>query len=790
MKKRIFGMAAVALAISALSLTSCSESNVDDNPSTNPRTFNYQQTLADAEENMTIPLDSLESPVQSITNTNDWITASATTTYDGHPAVKIVTKGISDGSQKREGKITIAAQNGNIAIVSFTQHAASDGDAFNGSNDDEWFSNWENIDRVLLSGIAEPQYTPWAENAELFCSPDYVAGLSKKNGWEMVFSILNDAAARGVRYFGLYNRYLGTLRVFCYVDDPGDTQNEAAFEVRMGLEGNNRYPFYNGLAFSIPTCHSVANNNLNLSVNLIDAEACCNTFHDVVSPYSESISKSLKKGWNIFDINCSGYVPNNSWRQDNAKARLYINCVTQTNMAVSLSGKINAGINGTYRAQEVIQHGGVSGCAGAISLIKTVGNIAGGVAGAGAGDYAKKIMDQRSFEAGGQGGPTGWNSFMMGLKSYAGYVSTATPIASGILSALDTKTAAWYDTVPGKINLTMNGTVDLKGTIKGYNSNKVGSIMVTKKNIEAVNGNDGYFGRGIISLAEDPVICVAKEDIMAEVENFNLTSTSTPGKYQSSDFASYGARLITFLDPTSIKLNLNTEVYGGVKGVCVSATYSVFPKGSYGYTLPYCRALSLDRPTIDMSQGGKTGRIKFTTTTTPMRIHKIMANEIMLTEANDPETTANCQIHKQEGANFRYFGRMQDFGGKDVIGQPQVYIPWHTEDYQEADNNRGSITYADDGIIPDFVVGITVVFFVEGTPNKYIFTQQYIPKIKLLNHDELLAYREKLHQYQNKCDAGDPVSTLANNPSVEVYDPVPLLDKTLKMLDRVYETSK
>ncbi|MBR6286226.1 MAG: hypothetical protein IKR18_04450, partial [Bacteroidaceae bacterium] len=289
-------------------------------------------------------------------------------------------------------------------------------------------------------------------------------------------------------------------------------------------------------------------------------------------------------------------------------------------------------------------------------------------------------------------------------------------------------------------------------------------------------------------LAEDPVICVANEDIMASVDNFNLTSTSTSGKYQCSDFDSYNARLITFLDPTSINLNLNTELYKNVHGVCVSATYSVFPYGKFGYTLPYCRALNLTRPTIDMSQGGKTGRIKFGPNTTPVRIHKIMPSEIMLTQADDPETLENCKVYKQDGADFSYFGRMQDMGGKDVIAHPQVYIPWKTEKYKEAGNDRGEITYALDGTIPDFVVGITVVFFTDDVPGKYVFTMQYVPKIKLLTHSELMDYRTKLQNYQNKCDAGDPVSTLANNPNIEVYDPVPLLDKTLQMLDKVCGT--
>ena len=62
---------------------------------------------------------------------------------------------------------------------------------------------------------------------------------------------------------------------------------------------------------------------------------------------------------------------------------------------------------------------------------------------------------------------------------------------------------------------------------------------------------------------------------------------------------------------------------------------------------------------------------------------------------------------------------------------------------------------------------------------------QYVPKIKLLSHSELLAYRNTLQDYQNKCDAGDPVSRLANKSEIEVYDPVPLLDKTLQMLGKI-----
>ena len=108
------------------------------------------QRLADAVEDITIPLDSLESPVQSIINPTDWITATAATTYEGLPAVKIVTKAISDGLQKREGTLTVTAENGNIATVVFTQYAASDGDAYNGGNDGDWFNNWEKIDRVKL----------------------------------------------------------------------------------------------------------------------------------------------------------------------------------------------------------------------------------------------------------------------------------------------------------------------------------------------------------------------------------------------------------------------------------------------------------------------------------------------------------------------------------------------------------------------------------------------------------------------------------------------------------------
>ena len=80
MRKKILGLAVAALTTGALSLTSCSDKNVDDNANDIKRTFNYQQSLADAVEDITIPLDSLESPVQSIINPTDWITATAATT--------------------------------------------------------------------------------------------------------------------------------------------------------------------------------------------------------------------------------------------------------------------------------------------------------------------------------------------------------------------------------------------------------------------------------------------------------------------------------------------------------------------------------------------------------------------------------------------------------------------------------------------------------------------------------------------------------------------------------------
>ena len=87
-----------------------------------------------------------------------------------------------------------------------------------GGNSEEksFLKNWEECETVYVNGLPNPVYTPWSGIANSDIPEDIRLDRLKRDGWEMAFCCLNDLAAPFTRYFGLYNRYRGILRIFMY----------------------------------------------------------------------------------------------------------------------------------------------------------------------------------------------------------------------------------------------------------------------------------------------------------------------------------------------------------------------------------------------------------------------------------------------------------------------------------------------------------------------------------------------------------------------------------------------
>ena len=766
-------------------LTSCSDDDGPSIPSTNIGTFNYQRQIPAGGTMSLLILDSLESNVVSATASKDWIKVSPATSETGKPCVQLTVDELT-GDEKREGSFLVTDEKGNTAAVVIYQYPAGMGDLSSGANADKWFTDWETYKTVKVVGVSQPVNTPW-NNPET-TADEKITHVSKSQGWEMAFSYLNDPGAPNTRYFALYNRYLGLLRVFCYVPTGQVPQGEGYFEVCYGASSpsanSTYYPFYNSLGYSIPANRKTSDLNFNVDISGMGTS----TFHHLITPYTRSVSKVINVGWNVFDVNMYGYVPQGQkWSDQGEGEVFFINMVNRQNTQVELNGAFSGALNGTYTPPDIKTHGGGNTSDGVCGVLGVLNQIAGGIAGSGPGGYARDMMSWNKFKEEGSGA-TSWNHFMMGAKTYAGYASIGLTIASGLFKALGTEIPETYDTIPGKINMTLNGTINLSGSLSQWNSNTNGALSVKKSVLKEMN-KGGHVGEGVISLAEDPVMIVAKEDMMADVEHLFLNIQSD-GTYSNRDIANYGLRLIAFLDPTSIKLNLNTDLFkdlGGVTEVVITPTWGVYPETTLGSTDAMRKVLNLEaRPTIKLRDTQEAGVVTLNTTSSAIRLHEVLYTKLMNTEISEPETKDNCKLVDAKSGNLHYYGKEEVYGGKKIMVQPQIYIP-----YKDGIVN--------DAVVPDIVVGVTVSFHVKNdnpTVDKpydcFLYQMQFVPKIKLVSREELKTYLTLLKdckkRWQPNVEAGEqeyPAGHLENDKSVPFYMPAICLQKSIDMLEEV-----
>ncbi|WP_294748874.1 hypothetical protein [uncultured Prevotella sp.] len=769
-------------------LMSCSDDDSSSSPSTNVDTYNYQYQVSAGGNQSLFYIDSLQANVVSVTASKDWIKVTPATVETGQPCVQLNVDEIT-GEKMREGYFVATDEKGNTAKVNICQYPAGEGDLRAGGNDTDWFTDWDKFQKIKVVGITDSINTPW--NNDIWSNPETAASplvthISKDQGWEMAFSYLNNPNAPNTRYFGLYNRYLGIMRVFCYVPTGQVPGGEAYFEVIYGSASptHTYYPFYNSLGYSIPSNKTAA--DLNYNVDMVEMGS--QTFHNLVTPYTQSLSKVITVGWNVFDINMNGYVPKGmEWHNQKDFYMFFIKMVNRQVSNVELEGVFSGALDGKMWPASIIASGGGSTTDGICGVLGTLNTIASGVAGTGPGGYARDMMSWNKFKGEG-GGATSWNRFMMGAKTYAGYASIGLTIASGIFKALGNEYPTYYDTIPGKINMTLNGTINLSGKITSWGSNNSAGLSIKKEALQEMN-MQGHVGEGIISLAEDPVICVAKEDMMSDVD-LMLLNIQSDGRYKNTDIENYGLRLIAFLDPTSIKLNLNTDLFkdlGGVTEVVVTPTWGVYPDTKHGSTDAMRKAINLEpRPVISLKGTQVNGNLVLNTTTSPIRLHEILEFDLMNTEIEDPETVDNCKIVDGTNKSFHFYGRKELYGGKNVMVQPQIYVP-----YKDG--------YAYDAEVPDIVVGVTVSFHVKNanptTAKPYdcfIYQLQYVPKIKLVSREELKTYLTLLKdckkRWQPNVEIGEqeyPAGHLENDKSVPFYMPAICLQKSIDMLEKV-----
>lgn len=636
-------------------------------------------------------------------------------------------------------------------------------------NNNSFLTDWPRTEKVYINGISEPQYLPWAaKNPAKSDIPEYILmDMNPADGWEMAFCYLSDPSAQKTRYFGLYNRYRGVLRVYMYIPDAAAYGNEMAFDITCGTSGTMRYPFYNSMDYCIPT--KKAYKDWNKNVQLVTGTSKYSPLSWRQTPYTEKTeANGVSAYWHCFDIDMSGYSPTNQtvWRShvDDNRELLSITPISQNTTQVKLTGTLIGKLDGEFSSTSEAK---TAACNPDLHRARTAMSTIGGFLTGFISVYGSSASVANAFtnHAGHLAMGLGWSGML--------FNTVGAILAHNDDSHTVTETK-------GTVDLKLNADIDMTGVMSSWKSLSDGGLRITPALLDATNTNC-HIGEGCIGLEDAPIVYVASEDLLSEYDHATLVSE---GDYYIYETVEPDLRFVAFLDPTSVKVNLNPKVYTNIRNLKVTSFTGVNAARPIGYTDSYRKLIGLnDRPWIDLGND----KIELSTTTGKIKLTNLTAIELM---DDDPisnptgegvtpliKQAAAPQLVEQTGGEiYRYYGSAVKMLGSHVVLVPQAYLPYKDDKYRVPD-------------APDFIVCVIVTFDCDETKGVTMI-KQYIPEFKVVNHEEVKKLYTKMKDYSDKSKNKQQVSVLANNTSVPVYDEYGymFMNWTLKMLKAV--TSK
>lgn len=763
MKRRIFLISLLALvSVSASFLVSSCKDDDEVNDSYSPGVYHYQLTIPNSDNEIAIVLDSISSSVKLITECPEWASATVIDSLvNGHQVLKITFMQSAPNTQN-QGQIVVMSEKGDKVVLLLNQAFRYVND-INGST--EFMTNWQNQDSVYIYSGGASKYVrlPWSKGVSMTTLPLSICkDIKKEDGWEMAFSTLNLSSYEDGNYFALYNRYLGILRVFVYVSDPSTNGSEYSFSVWMGdTKCKNKYPFYHSLAYAIPCNHQ---NDVNRYANLLNDNNGSATFKEYASSYSNT--STLEKGWTAFDITASAYCPENENWADKDDEKMTIACRTKKMENISLSGAITAAITGNYSSAEAKESSAASSNNGISSFLDAASSFLSGnyVSGAlGIAGWLKTKIESAGKEEESAEKTDVLGLVNTGISKTCSVMNVASSVLNSMFKNTDYPEETVVDSMPGKINLNLTGDISLSGYLESLTSNSVPTLSIGAGDM----GKNSHFGQGVWNLSSDPVIYMVNDLMVGDNKRVSMTVINDT-TYGYIGVENSHLRMVTFFDPSSIKLNINTKVFPNLSDVSVVCDYGVYLDERVGYTQKFLNLTNLkNRPTLKVVKSGENMTVYQTTSSD----NKTKYLTLPHTQFYDFGDTTGRAVVEQTGSyfNHHFYGKPQEVGsGKRVMFSPQVYMPYSIETGGESKNSK---VY--NGMIPDFVVFVTVSFTAEENGNKktYVFSQRFLPKIVEISSDDLKSKYQELETYANNCVAGNAINTLSNNSNVEVKHP-------------------
>ena len=764
-------------------------------------------------------------PLSIYGGTQDPANGQFTYTVAADSIITITRVGDGNESHSKTWNLTLGSDGlkGTDGGEAFTMHPSKDWEKANlsaweqtlrtGHNDDQsersFITNWEECESVQLIGIGE-RYLPWYGASSQDIPEEIIFDMAKRDGWEMAFCELNDPRAPDIHMFGLYNRYTGVLRVYQYLEGNTNWGNELLLNVNTLSGTKDRHPYYNNMAYGIPLDREYGSPNLRDNLNIWNGTEYFTPFEYFVSAYTvSSQSPTVVPHWHCFDLDFSAYVPKKiklngkevdfDWRHsvDSQRTLLQMNTRAQKNSNIDLWGTmvgnmagefISKGYNKSKSNNPTMKKWSTAiGLAGSLfSQSLTWGNCCCSISknspwgsfqqrGGGGGNAQGGGVNPPGGDIGG-GGDAGAqaqapafhvkrrNPLIAALPWVIAVGAGLCTLTSTILNNIN-GTESWQETT-GNVDFYINSEISMEGVMKSFEPLPEGGLNLKPYVLDATNPKSS-FGKGCFGLAQDPVVYVSTEDLLCASERVNMRYKANEKAYESVSFSKDSVRLVSFFDPSSVKLCLNTDIYHNIRDLTLTLNYGVDAANYTGNTDGYRTFMGLnDRGTFQLSE-------KMSKVSMP-RLHALSPDSLLGEERAVQGVPDSIRLVEQPGGQYlRFYGNSNSYFGKNCIMDPQVFVPYN-----------GSKVY--DALVPDFFVTVAITFACDEC-DKVEICKAFLPKVQFIKHNDLATWYTKLSDYYGKCNRGEAVGALVNEPKIPIYDYASdeFLLKNIRMLEKI-----
>ncbi len=695
----------------------------------------YEFSLRNSQDSLSVSLLDITQPVTNVVSPFDWLDISQNGTDDlGNTRLSITRLDETPYHFEADSAYVYFSEKQKITIV-----ITADEDIIplgNNSSDYTAFNKeWWKQDEILYSTTktirgeivttSEHIPLPWAMAStsniptKLFVND----GMTANEGWTMAYNLFaaqTNGNPNSKPYFMLYNRYTGVLRVFYYQFEDAGIGGEFSFVVTPDDATTSKFPFYHSLQYGIPVC----NKDVQLKGNVLKATLGNNTFQQQVTPYVKA-DVVLKTGWYCFDMDWSAYNPT-AKSLFNTRDRMSIDCKTANNTNITMAGTITGESKGTIEGLSNSSTSTANGLNYLDQFNSGTDNVVEAITSIMEGDYLKGVF---------KGALSIWNFG----KSLTGNAT----------DDYETETKS-----TGNINQSFTGKISLDG----YSTSNTSNNAIGVEFSQTAFTQYAKTGEGVWSLQDNPIVYVVNDRLLGEEEDFACNIKSNGYGLGASNPEPSNLHLMTFFDPTSIKINLNTTVFKDIRNAKMHWTYGVYPNQPHGHTDVYKFDLMdfktkgmIEEPVfIDKTGNENKSYVSFSSDFKGINMEYIEAplDKVVMTNISD---TTVARIYRQKGANYRYYAHAGNELANDdknfFLVDPIVFLPTTFVQKQGEENGEGMVY---DFVAPDFVVGVVLTFdytMEDGSKANVTFSKRFLPQVRSISSKDMLVKRDALQKY-------------------------------------------